>query len=185
LFQGVGGIDTIIANALRRGHERKVMTDIYSGGGAPAITGLLSLAGNDIANGGADYTDIVLDLETAVLEDHGITENARYILSPSAYRYLAEAAKVPSVKALIDNNLLNGYAYHKTPYLADASSGVGQIIFGDWSNCYFVRFGGIDLVIDPYGSKDTAQIEITMNQWIDFNLPQTTAFAFEDGVTAS
>ncbi len=188
LLQATGNVNQIVAAALQRGHERKLMTDIFSGGGSPAITGILGISGvNDIAaTATGDHSAIALDLEAAVLEDHGLTPNARYILSPSAYRYFAEAAKVTGVNGVIDmNNKICGYDYVKTPYLADASAGVGQAIFGDFANAYLVYFGGIDLVIDPYSGKDTAQIQIAMNRWVDFNIPQAMSFAFENGITAT
>lgn len=188
LTQGGPQVESVIAAALRRGHERKLLSDIFSGAASPGIAGILNITGvNDIAAADTgDHSAIALDLEAAVLEDHGLSPNCRYILSPSAYRYFAEAAKVTGVSGVIDqNNLVNGYAYHKTPYLADASTGVGQAIFGDWANAMLAYFGGIDLVIDPYSAKDTAQIEIAMNRFVDFNLGQPAAFAFENGITAT
>ena len=187
MYQATGDVENIIANALRRGHERKVLSDIFTGG--TGITGITGITGvNDIAAADtADYAAIIAALESAVLEDSGLTPNARFVLSPSAYEYISKAVNVTGVSALIDNmnNTIRGYNYHKTPYLADASSNVGQAVFGDWSNAILAYFGAIDIVVDPYSAKNTAQVEITMNQFIDFNLTQPAAFAFENGITAS
>ena len=187
MYQATGDVEAIIANALRRGHERKVLSDIFTG--SAGITGITGIAGvNDIAAADtADYAAIVAALEAAVLADHGLTPNARFVLSPSAYDYISKAVNVTGVSALIDNmnNTIKGYTYHKTPYLADASSGVGQAVFGDWANAVLAFFGAIDIVVDPYSAKNTAQVEITMNQFIDFNLTQPAAFAFENGITIS
>jgi HK97 family phage major capsid protein len=81
--------------------------------------------------------------------------------------------------------MLGGYDLTKTSYLADASSGVGQIIFGDWANAMLAYFGAVDITIDPYSAKKTGQIEISMTQFADFNLAQPAAFAFENGVAIS
>ena len=187
MYQATGDVEAIIANALRRGHERKVLSDIFTG--SAGITGITGITGvNDIAAADtADYAAIVAALEAAVLADHGLTPNARFVLSPSAYDYISKAVNVTGVSALIDNmnNTVKGYTYHKTPYLADASAGVGQAVFGDWSNAVLAFFGAVDIVVDPYSAKNTAQVEITMNQFIDFNLTQPAAFAFEDGITIS
>ncbi|HMA77637.1 MAG TPA: hypothetical protein VKP88_00680, partial [Candidatus Paceibacterota bacterium] len=92
------------------------------------------------------------------------------------------------ISQLLNENtrtLKGGYNYHATPYMADASSGVGQILFGDWSNAVLAYFGSIDIVVDPFSSKDTAQVELAMNRWADFDLRQVNGWAKEDGVAVS
>lgn len=185
MYQATESVEGVIAGILARGHQRTLLSDIFTG--SAGITGITGITGvNDIAaTDTADYKAIVAALEQAVLEDHGLTEGCRFVLSPSAYEYISQAANVANVQALIDNGLLKGYTYHKTPYLADASAGVGQAVFGDWSNAVLAYFGAIDLVVDPYSAKANAQIQITMNQFVDFNLMQPSGFAFENGITVS
>lgn len=181
LLQGGTAVENDIAGILRRGHERRLLRYIFS----TALTN----AGNDIAaSDTADYNAIVNSLITAVIEDEGFTENARFVMSPSTHEYFLSAVNVTGISQLLNENtktLKGGHSYHVTPYMADASSGVGQILFGDWANAVLAYFGGIDIVIDPYSSKDTAQVEIAMNRWADFDLRQANAFAKEDGVTVS
>jgi HK97 family phage major capsid protein len=187
LLQGGASVEKDIAGILRRGHERKLLADIFTG--AAGITGITGISGvNDIAAAdGADYKAIATALITAVLEDHGLNDNCRFVLSPSAYEYMSNAAAIAGVSALLNEQArtIKTYDYHATPYLADASSGVGQIVFGDWTNAVLAYFGGIDIVIDPYSAKDTAQVEITMNRWVDFDLRQPYGFAFENAVSVS
>lgn len=185
LQTGTGQVDQIVANALRRGHERRIMKDIFTG--SAGITGIVGISGvTDIAAAdGADYAAIYAELEQSLLENEGLSEGARFILSPSAYRYFTNAVKVSGVEALVKDGMLGGYDLTKTSYLADASSGVGQIIFGDWANAILAYFGAVDITIDPYSAKKTGQIEISMTQFADFNLAQPAAFAFENGVAIS
>lgn len=185
LQTGSGQVDQIVANALRRGHERRIMKDIFTG--SAGITGIVGISGvNDIAAAdGADYAAIYAELEQALLENEGLSEGARFVLSPSAYRYFTNAVKVTGVEALVKDGMLGGYELTKTSYLADASAGVGQIIFGDWANAILAYFGAVDITIDPYSAKKTGQIEISMTQFADFNLAQPAAFAFENGVAIS
>ena len=181
LLQGGPSVESDIAAMLRRGHERRLLKYIFS----TAITN----AGNDIAAADtADYQAIADALITAVLEDEGLTDNARFVFSPSAFEYFLSAVNVTGISQLLNENtrtLKGGYAYHATPYLEDASAGVGQVLFGDWANAVLAYFGGIDLVVDPYSAKDTAQVQIAMNRWADFDLRQANGFAKEDGVTVS
>ena len=185
MYQATESVEGVIAGILARGHQRTLLSDIFTG--SAGITGITGITGvNDIAAADTtDYKAIIAALEQAVLEDHGLTDGCRFVLSPSAYEYISQAANVANVQALIENGLLKGYTYHKTPYLADASANVGQAVFGDWSNAVLAYFGGVDIVVDPYSAKANAQVQITMNQFVDFNLMQPSAFAFEDGITAS
>ncbi len=181
LLQGGPSVESDIAGILRRGHERRLLRYIFS----TALTN----AGNDIAaSNTADYDAIANSLINAVLEDEGLTENARFVMSPSTHEYFQSAVSVTGISQLLNENtrtLKGGYEYHATPYMDDASSGVGQILFGDWANAVLAYFGSIDLVVDPYSAKDTAQVQLAMNRWADFDLRQANAFAKEDGVTVS
>ncbi|HMA78818.1 MAG TPA: phage major capsid protein [Candidatus Paceibacterota bacterium] len=181
LLQGGASVESDIAGMLRRGHERRLLKYIF----ATALTN----AGNDIAAGDtADYDAIANSLINAVLEDEGLTDNCRFVMSPSTHEYFQSAVSVTGISQLLNENtrtLKGGYNYHATPYMADASSGVGQILFGDWSNAVLAYFGSIDIVVDPFSSKDTAQVELAMNRWADFDLRQVNGWAKEDGVTVS
>lgn len=181
LLQGGPSVESDIAGILRRGHERRLLRYIFS----TALTN----AGNDIAAADtADYDAIANSLINAVLEDEGLTENAIFVMSPSTHEYFQSAVSVTGISQLLNENtrtLKGGYEYYATPYMADASSGVGQILFGDWANAVLAYFGSIDLVVDPYSAKDTAQVQLAMNRWADFDLRQANAFAKEDGVTVS
>lgn len=181
LLQGGPSVESDIAGILRRGHERRLLKYIF----ATALTN----AGNDIAaSDTADYDAIANSLINAVLEDEGLSENARFVMSPSTHEYFQSAVSVTGISQLLNENtrtLKGGYSYHATPYMVDASSGVGQILFGDWANAVLAYFGSIDLVVDPYSAKDTAQVQLAMNRWADFDLRQANAFAKEDGVTVS
>lgn len=181
MLQGGPSVESDIAGILRRGHDRRLLRYIFS----TALTN----AGNDIAaDDTGNYDAIANSLINAVITDEGLTEDCRFVMSPSTHEYFQSAVSVTGISQLLNENtrtLKGGYNYHVTPYMVDASSGVGQILFGDWANAVLAYFGGIDLVVDPFSAKDTAQIEITMNRWADFDLRQANAFAKEDGVSVT
>ncbi len=185
LQTGDGAVDQFVSQALRRGHERRILKDIFTGStnitGITGITGVTDIAAAD----GTDYAAIASALEQSVLENEGLDPNCMFVLSPSAYNYFKNAPRVANVEALIHQGLLQGYKFDKTPYFADASSGVGQILFGNFELSTLAYFGALNITVDPFSAKKTGQIEISMTQFADFNLDQPGGFAIENGVATS
>lgn len=180
LIQGGNAVESDIAGILRRGHERRLLKHVFN----TALAAATDIAAAD----GADYDAIANSLINTVLGNEGLTENCRFVFSPSTHEYMQSAVSVTGISQLLNENtktLKGGYSYHATPYMADASAGVGQVLFGDWANAVLAYFGGIDIVVDPYSAKDTAQVELTMNRWADFDLRQAGGFAMENGVAVS
>jgi len=77
-----------------------------------------------------------------------------------------ENDKIGAFKAAWSNNI--------------ATSGSGtlnQVIFGDWSQVYFMEWAGRDVVIDPYSGKKEGTVEITIQRLMDVIIRRAKSFA--------
>lgn len=174
LLQGGAAVDMVIAQELQAAMNAIIDTTAFD-----------TLDGATINNQSTDGTTtltsaIAVAMEAAVLAAGGNLAAARYVMSPSAYKFAKNIAQVASVSALYDlgTNTFNGYPAVATPYLTDASSGVGQMLFGNFQQgCILAYFGGIDLLVDPYSAAGTAQIVLHVNRFFDFDVRQAGALS--------
>ena len=174
LLQGGGQVDLVIAQELQNAMNAFIDTKAFD-----------TLDGATIDNQSTDGTTtltaaIAVAMESAVLAAGGNLAAARYVMSPSAYKFAKNLAQVASVSALYDlaSNTFNGYPAVATPYLIDASSGVGQMLFGNFQQgCILAYFGGIDLLVDPYSAAGNAQIVLHVNRFFDFDIRQAGALS--------
>jgi hypothetical protein len=56
----------------------------------------------------------------------------------------------------------------------------GKVVFGNFSYLLSAMWGGIDLVVDEYSSKDQGLLEIFANAYADAGLEQSSAFVIGD-----
>lgn len=174
LLQGGAAVDLVIAQELQAAMNAIIDTTAFD-----------TLDGATINNQSTDGTTtltaaIAVAMESAVLAAGGNLAAARYVMSPSAYKFAKNLAQVASVSALYDlaSNTFNGYPAVATPYLVDASSNVGQMLFGNFQQgCILAYFGGIDLLVDPYSAAGTAQIVLHVNRFFDFDVRQAGALS--------
>jgi HK97 family phage major capsid protein len=174
LLQGGAQVDLVIAQELQAAINAKIDIEAF---------GLLDGASinNQSTDGSTTLTSaIAVAMESAVLAAGGNLAGARYVMSPSAYKFAKNIAQVASVSALYDlsTNTFNGYPAVATPYLVDASAGVGQMLFGNFQQgCILALFGGLDLLVDPYSAAGNAQIVLHVNRFFDFDVRQAGALS--------
>ena len=174
LLQGGAAVDLVIAQELQAAMNAIIDTKAFD-----------TLDGASINDQSTDGTTtltaaIAVAMESAVLAAGGNLAAARYVMSPSAYKFAKNLAQVASVSALYDlaSNTFNGYPAVATPYLIDSSSNVGQMLFGNFQQgCILAYFGGIDLLVDPYSAAGTAQIVLHVNRFFDFDVRQAGALS--------
>ena len=174
LLQGGAAVDLVIAQELQNAMNAFIDTKAFD-----------TLDGATIDNQSTDGSTtltaaIAVAMESAVLAAGGNLAAARYVMSPTAYKFAKNLAQVSSVSALFDlgTNTFNGYPAIATPYLTDASSGVGQMLFGNFAQgCILAYFGGIDLLVDPYSAAGNAQIVLHVNRFFDFDVRQAGALS--------
>lgn len=179
----------LIANALRRGMERKLNSDFFTGAsGGASITGIFNQTGvNDIAPADTTaYNDIVTAMMAAVLEDHGWNERCRWVMSPITWEKFSNAVETTAVSKLLSaDGRIKTFAAEASPYLANASASLGRAAFADFSGAIMGYWGSLDLVVDTVTLKKEAQVEITLNQFVDLGLQQPYGFAVCDNIAVS
>ena len=66
-----------------------------------------------------------------------------------------------------------------TKHLLDETAGaVGQMIFGNFSQGLILAyFSGIDILVDPFSSASTGQIDLHLNRYYDVAIRQPGALS--------
>lgn len=171
ILQGGAGIDTMIANELAAGINETIDKDVF----AKAVAGA-GYQGN--LSGGSIAASHIFAAEKAVLAAGGDLANGQFVLSPSAMSILKGEASVASIKALINENRVDGFPTHYTPNLVDSATDQGDFCFGDFSKGMVLAFfGGVDILVDPYSNAGTAQIALHVNKFYDADVRQAGALA--------
>ena len=175
ILQGGEQVSAMIARELAAGINEQIDKAVFAK--------VASLAGTIVDK--ADQAITAADLfamQKAVLAAGGDLSQCSYILSPEAMVKLKSATAVASVRALINDNSLDGYPTYYTPQLTDydaGGNGLGSIAFGDFSlGLVMAFFGGIDLLVDPYSDAGTAQIALHVNKFYDVEMRQADAVAY-------
>ena len=188
-IQSAVGIDAAIMRELRMGFEAKINVDCLVGAsGGDNIVGLLNTVGVNTLTpaDNTDYAAIAGALYQLVLENHGMNAATRFLLSPEAHNLFDNAVQVTGVKALLNNGQLKGLPALASPYLPNASAGVGRVLLGDFSGLMVGYFGaGIEFIIDQITLKKNSQIEIMAVQYLDLGVAQPSAFAVCSDVSES
>ena len=64
---------------------------------------------------------------------------------------------------------------------SDITKGTGKnlsaMLFGNFADVIVGQWGGLDIIVDPYTLKKSAQVEITMNAWHDVFVRHDESFA--------
>lgn len=172
LIQGGPEVDRIIANDLRAAlaqrEDKKGFAVILADGNIGDVT---TAGGTNTDAGGA----LAVAMEKAVLAAGGDLAGARYAFSPLAFQHFKTAYQVNQVSGVFQNGLYNGYQGVATPYLPDGS-GVGKAIFGNFAEgVLLARFGGIDILVDPFSKAQTAQIQLHATRYFDVAVRQPGA----------
>lgn len=172
MLQGGAAVDALISRELSAGINETIDKAVF----AAAVAG----AGdkNPVA-GALNYADIT-GAEKAVLAAGGDLSRCAWIGSPSAMSIVKGEAAVSSIRAVVENNQLDGFTTYFTPNLADTAGAptVGTLLFGDYAaGMLLAFFGGIDLLVDPYSNAGTAQIALHVNKFYDTAVRQAGALA--------
>jgi HK97 family phage prohead protease/HK97 family phage major capsid protein len=175
ILQGGAQVDAMISRELAAGINEQIDKAVFAK--------VASLAGTIVDKADAAITaGDLFAMQKAVLAAGGDLSRCSYILSPEAMVKLKSATAVASVRALINDNSLDGYPTYYTPQLTDydaGGDGLGSIAFGDFTlGVVMAFFGGIDLLVDPYSNAGTAQIALHVNKFYDVEMRQADAVAY-------
>lgn len=116
------------------------------------------------------YSDCI-DWE-AELEEARIFGEKKYLVAPSS-KAIMRSTKIDAGSGLMvmQNNEVTGI-----PALCTGAVVKKGVILADWSQLYIGTFGALDIVVDPYSRKKHAQVEITVNAWLDYVPVRPEAF---------
>lgn len=150
-------------------------------------TGILNTTGiGSVAmgtNGAALTWGKVVDLETAVNAQNANRGNMGYLTNAKVWGSMKQTQKANGLGFIMEGaTSVNGYKADFTNLVpSNLSKGTGNnlsaLIFGNFADLYIGQWGGLDIVVDPYTSKKTAEIEICLNAWNDVLVAEPKSFA--------
>lgn len=172
LLQGGPDVDAVIARDLIAGVNELIDTTSF----AAILSGITATSTTDLT--GSNQSDRVFALEQAVANNGGDLSNVSLVAdTTTAHQLLRQASAVSSI-----TTLLGEYRYFATPHVN--ATNLEHMIFGNFAQgCIMAFFGGIDLLVDPYSSAGTGQINLHVNRFYDFDIRQAGALATHEAVT--
>ena len=124
-----------------------------------------------------------------VANDHGLTGNHSYILSTELIADALAGVNVAGITPTITEGGYNRYtingmnAFFSTGATKVAGTS-GDGIFGDFSRVHFGRWGGLNILVDPYTVAGNDQVRLVVNSNVDWSLVQGAAFVKFTSLTA-
>lgn len=137
-------------------------------------------------NGAAITWPKVVELETKVNAVNANRGKMAYLTNAKVFGALKTTEKVSGSGRFIMEDVAvgrcNGYvAEYSNLVPSNLTKGSGSdlsaMIFGNFQDLYIGQWGGLDIVVDPYSSKKTAEIEICLNAWNDVLVAEPKSFA--------
>lgn len=179
LVQSPVNFDSVIANLLRRGFERKFEQDCYTGAsGGENIVGIFNQTGvnNPSFADTAEHAKIIAALYAASIRGEANLSTSQWVLSPNAWEMLTNAVKVTGVSAVMSAAAtLEGRPSQTSPYLADPTATTARAVFADFSQVYLGFWGSYDLIVDPFTLADNNRIKLVGNMYTDLGLANPSA----------
>lgn len=131
----------------------------------------------------------LIEAEQTLANSHGLNGSLAYALSPELLKEIKQSAVVAGVEMGMTSRGYNNYQVNG--YLAKFSTGCtksagvsGDGLFGDWSRVHFGRWGGLNILVDPYTVAGNDQIRLVVNANVDWSLVQGAAFVKFTSVVA-
>lgn len=175
-----------IRGKLAQGISIAIDRGAFTGAGGDAPTGILSASGTtaytwQVGNSAHQNTidqwkelrDAKVPLNTAKwLSEPGITAD-----------WMSTVKESGQANYVINENPTGAQRVLGYDYMDHVDITANKVIFGEFSYLLVALFGGIDLVVDPYSSKNAGQVELFANAFADAGLEQPSAFVIGDNGT--
>ena len=160
-------------------------------------TGLMSATGLGTVNGGSNGATItyghLVDLEAACAIVNAAVGRSGFAVPPKVRQKLKQSPKIgTSVTELAWNDLalsadgIGMVAGHRAGVTTNLRSNLtkgtsttvcSELLFGsDWAELIVARFGGSEVIVDPYSLAVTGQVRITLNNFADVGVRRAAAF---------
>jgi HK97 family phage major capsid protein len=146
-------------------------------GGAGEPIGILNTTGIGSETFGAAATWAkIVDFEKLVAVANADVGRIGWLTTPGVRAKWKQNAKIGSTFPNFiwevgpdPRNPLVGTVNNYPAYVTNQVPG-DQVLFGNFGDCLIGDWAGIDIVVDPYTQKKSAQVEIVINIWFDFGL---------------
>lgn len=162
--------------------EADIITDILS-----QVTQIVALG----TNGAAPTLANLIGMETLVNASNAAMGNLKYVFNAKGKGTLKTTAKVSGYPSyLMENDMVNGYdALMSNLVPSNLTKGTGTnlsaAIFGNFDDVIIGTWGGLDVVMDIYTQAKEGIINITADQFADYDLRRIASFAtIKDMITA-
>ena len=152
-------------------------------------TGILNTAGIGSvamgANGGAITWPKVVALESTVNANNANRGKMAYLTNAKVVGDLKSTERAQgNGRYLLDGDFksLNGYPIDWTNLVPSnltkgSATACSALIFGNFQDLFVGRWGGVDIVVDPYTSAKKAEVEFVLNSWDDVKVVEPKSFA--------
>lgn len=136
--------------------------------------GILNTTGiNTVTFGAAATFGKMIDFETEIATDNADVANMAYLTTPAVRGKLKQKSVDTGSGVFVwGAGGVNGYRAEATNQVPG-----NKVIFGNWADCMFADWDGMDVVVDPYSLKKKGQIEITIQLMTDFAVRHAVSFA--------
>ena len=116
----------------------------------------------------------VVAMETTINSKNANRGNLGYILPAASWGAAKTTLKSSGVGGYIleDNGMINGYK-------ADFSNqfAANTPVFGNWADLVLGRWGGLDILVNPFTNDDTGEIRVNVYQYADAKVAFAKSFA--------
>jgi HK97 family phage major capsid protein len=150
-------------------------------GALAATSGVLTFTEEAAHSYGVSVPKDLLSAMRTVANDHGLTGNHSYILSTELIADALAGVNVAGITPTITEGGYNRYTINGmnaffTTGATKVAGTSGDGIFGDFSRVHFGRWGGLNILVDPYTVAGNDQVRLVVNSNVDWSLVQGAAF---------
>lgn len=199
LLQTGGAIEQWLLNEMIIAHAAAIEEVAIEGGGTSEPTGILGTAGIGAVVMGASGAPIswakLVELETKITSANADLGALAYLTNSKVRGALKTIERASgTARFLMENGEANGYKVYNSNLVPSdltkaqeaptpAVTGLSAMIFGNFNDLLIGQWGGLDIVVDPYSLKKTAQIETTINAFHDVFVRNAASFAAAKDIT--
>lgn len=160
--------------------QKKLDQQVLDGTGiAPEIEGLSAISGvNSVSWDSLDPYASMIAMETAIAEDNADVDGMKYLITPGLRGTLKTTRIDPGAGIMVwDRMPYEALVSTQVPINTTPEPDEHYVYHGNWMDGSLFLWGIVDIVVDPYSLRRTAQLEVVVNIWADYalNHPQSMA----------
>ena len=188
-------VEADLMNKIIDAHANLLEAAAIAGTGSSSQpTGILNTTGiGSVAmgtNGGAISWKKVVELESVINQANANRGRMAYLTNPKVWGELKTTVRGEQTNSFIlEGGVMNGYKAEYSGFVpsnltkGSAANNCSALIFGNFQDLYIGQWGGLDIVVDPYTSKRTGEVEICLNAYNDVLVAEPKSFAAIKDIT--